>query len=107
MGQTHVTRRRMLGAMGGAAAAAMLLPRSSAAALLPQQPARATIVGAASSEPRHLAWVWQFRHDGDPAQIRDTLAAHGMGVVLKTHDGTSWMSRYDSTPNAVKGPGTV
>ena len=30
------------------------------------------------TDPRHLAWVWQFRHDGDPAFIRDTLAAHGL-----------------------------
>jgi LysM repeat protein len=51
--------------------------------------------------------VWQFRHDGDPAQIRDTLAAHGLGVVLKTHDGTNWMSRYDSTPHAIRDAGTV
>jgi LysM repeat protein len=57
----------------------------------------------ASREPHHLAWVWQFRHDGDPAFIRDTLASHGLGVALKTHDGADWMSRYDPSGNAVTG----
>jgi LysM repeat protein len=97
-----------LSALGAAAAATLALPRSSAAALA--QP-RALASSAARSnawfEPRHLAWVWQFRHDGDPGHIRDTLAQYGLGVVLKTHDGTNWMSRYDSTPNAIKGAGTV
>ncbi|MFN8639870.1 MAG: hypothetical protein U0360_10555 [Dehalococcoidia bacterium] len=29
--------------------------------------------------------------------IRDVLAAHGLGVILKTHDGTDWMSKWDKT----------
>jgi LysM repeat protein len=51
--------------------------------------------------------VWQFRHDGDPAYIRDTLAANGLGIAVKTHDGTSWMSRYDPSTNAISGPERV
>jgi len=39
--------------------------------------------------------------------VRDTLAAHGLGVVLKTHDGDSWMSRYDHSDNAISGPRAV
>lgn len=62
---------------------------------------------SASREPHHIAWVWQFRHDGDPAYVRDTLASHGLGVALKTHDGTDWMSKYDPSPNAIGGPARV
>ncbi|MDA0257031.1 MAG: LysM peptidoglycan-binding domain-containing protein, partial [Chloroflexi bacterium] len=62
---------------------------------------------AAPPEPSHLAWVWEFRHDGAPAQIRDVLAAHDLGIVLKTHDGTDWMSEFDPGPDAIDGPGRV
>ena len=60
----------------------------------------------ARTEPglAHLGWVWQFRRDGDRHAIRSHLAAHGLGIALKTHDGRSWMSRYDTSPDAVSGP---
>jgi hypothetical protein len=32
------------------------------------------------------------------------LAQHDLGILLKTHDGTDWMSRYDKSPYAVSGP---
>jgi LysM repeat protein len=35
--------------------------------------------------------------------VRDVLAAHGLGIVLKTHDGPDWMSRYDRTADGVTG----
>jgi LysM repeat protein len=101
----HITRRRLLGAAAGLVAATALpgplLAREATS------PATARIPRLAGTRPRHLAWVWQFRHDGDPAAIRDNLAAHGLGVVLKTHDGAEWMSRYDPTDHAVSGPKIV
>lgn len=54
--------------------------------------------------PHHLAWVWQFSSDGSPAAIRRLLADHGLGLALKTHDGTTWMAEYDKSPDAVSGP---
>jgi hypothetical protein len=39
--------------------------------------------------------------------IRDDLAANGLGIVLKTNDGTRWMTRFDSTEHAVTGPGQI
>jgi LysM repeat protein len=48
--------------------------------------------------------VWQFRHDGDREAIRESLAAHDLGIALKTHDGTRWMSQFDTSPHAVSGP---
>jgi LysM repeat protein len=55
----------------------------------------------------HLGWVWQFRRDGDRHAIRGHLAAHGLGIALKTHDGRTWMSRYDTSPDAVSGPDQI
>jgi LysM repeat protein len=112
-----ISRRQVLagiGAVSGLAAAGAIAPRSALASALAgsARPASRTpqtpwITGAAGTAPRHLAWVWQFRHDGDPEILRATLAAHGLGIILKTHDGTSWMSRYDPTPNTVDGPAAV
>jgi len=56
---------------------------------------------------RHLAWVWQFSHDGAPEQIASALAQYNLGIMLKTHDGTDWMSRYDSSVCGVWGPEQV
>ena len=103
------TRRRFVIGAAGASAALLLNPRRLAArAAAPPTPLRrgsAPLFG--TSNPTHLAWVWQFRHDGDLAEIRDTLAAHNLGIVLKTHDGTEWMSTYDPNPDAVSGPDQV
>jgi len=54
-------------------------------------------VSQSRPDPRHLAWVWQFEADGDPGKVRDTLAAHGLGISLKTHDGVNWMGKYSKT----------
>ena len=59
------------------------------------------------SAPKHLVWVWQFRHDGDPIEVRDRLAAHGLGVVLKTHDGPDWMAKYDKSEFGIYGPQAI
>ncbi len=44
-----------------------------------------------------LSWVWQFAADGHPALIRNNLASHNAGIVLKTHDGHDYMRKYDSS----------
>ena len=59
------------------------------------------------SVPSHLAWVWQFAQDGPKEQIRELLAEHGLGVVVKTNDGTDWMADFDRSVDAVDGPGQV
>ncbi|MDA1239328.1 MAG: LysM domain-containing protein [Chloroflexi bacterium] len=101
-----LTRRRVIAGLGGAAAAALIAPRTLLAS---GQPITESLLRdasrsfAAGPAPRHIAWVWQFRHDGDPVAIRDALKAHGLGIALKTHDGAQWMSRYDPTDTAVSG----
>ncbi len=101
-----VSRRSALAGIGGVAAAALLpggLSRTAAAEEAPSRYAPLPPPDSAPRElqvrpdPRHLAWVWQFEADGDPAKVRDTLAAHGLGIALKTHDGTNWMGRYSKT----------
>jgi len=58
-------------------------------------------------EPRHLAWVWQFQHDGERELIRDVLSTHKLGLAIKSHDGTDWMSQYDLTTEAIDGPASI
>jgi hypothetical protein len=55
----------------------------------------------------HLAWVWQFSDDGPPDKVRSVLAANGLGIILKTHDATDWMSRYDPSTFAITGASAV
>lgn len=107
----RISRRKLIAGMALGAGAGLVAPRSLFAAGVPgarvrpagTEPARPAVLRS-PGEPRHLAWVWQFNHDGDPGEIRDTLAANGLGVVLKTHDGHRWMSHYDKTSLAVSGP---
>jgi LysM repeat protein len=51
----------------------------------------------------HLAWVWQFSIDGEPNAIGQKLRDNGLGILLKTHDGVTWMSEYDTSKYAVTG----
>ena len=51
----------------------------------------------------HLAWVWQFSTDGEPNAIGAKLRENGLGILLKTHDGVTWMSEYDTSKYAVTG----
>ena len=53
---------------------------------------------------QHKSWVWQFSADGSPEQIADTLGGTRGGVLVKTHDGIDWMSKYDRHASAVSGP---
>lgn len=62
---------------------------------------------AAAATNHHLAWVWQFSTDSEPDKIGAKLRDHDMGIILKTHDGVTWMSEYDTSPYAVSGPDQV
>ena len=56
---------------------------------------------AAQPAERHRSWVWQFPDDGNPYQIRETLAYTGMAVMLKTHDGGEFMRRWSDAPPSI------
>ncbi len=111
----RLPRRLFLTALAGSAAALVLAPsralaRSAARRSAPEPPSPA--VGAVNNpaldgELTHFGWVWKFDEDGRPALLRDILAAHGLGVVVKTHDGADWMSEFDVSPDAVSGPAQV
>jgi hypothetical protein len=57
--------------------------------------------------PQHSSWLWQFGSDGNPEAVASTLASAGMSVLVKTHDGVDWMSKYDRSSNAISGPAQV
>jgi LysM repeat protein len=86
------TRRRLI---GGAVAAGL-----GGGALLNggARPAR-----AANEGNYHLVWVWQFSTDAEPEKIAARARDHGLGIILKTHDGVEWMSEYDTSKYAVSG----
>jgi len=91
-----------------ALAAAIATVVFSAASDREHHPALAAYPDAiCSGDLRHLSWVWHFPVDGSKQAIADTLVSHNMGVILKTHDGTDWMSTYDHSPDAVSGPAQV
>jgi hypothetical protein len=96
--ENRITRRTLIKGAFGAAALAGL----GWTGVQPQATARA---GAA--QPAGAAWVWQFGTDGSAEEIRNNLRGRGIGVIVKTHDGTSWMSRWDKSPDAVGGPEQV
>lgn len=58
---------------------------------------------ASADENHHLAWVWQFSTDGEPNTIGSKLRENGLGILLKTHDGVTWMAEYDTSRYAVTG----
>src|SRR3972149_7958382 len=93
---TRLSRRRLLGTslalgLGGVFLNAGRRPKPTAAA--------ATL--------NHLVWVWRFSTDGEPNFIGGRLRDHGLGILLKTHDGLQWMSEYDKSAYAVSGPAQV
>ncbi|MGE0057118.1 MAG: LysM peptidoglycan-binding domain-containing protein [Dehalococcoidia bacterium] len=53
---------------------------------------------------KHLMWVWQFTTDGEPSVLSQKLRDSGLGIILKSHDGVTWMSEYDKSPYSVSGP---
>ena len=97
--ERHISRRQFLAiaAMAGAAATLGLtcdIPPPS-----PLVPARGRAKG-----PAHLAWAWHFGVDGAPERVASVLARNNLGIILKTHNGTDWMSRWDKTRYAITGP---
>src|SRR5581483_1871910 len=87
-----VSRRAFIGAAAGASAGALLLSRG-----LSLSPLRAE---ASADGTRHLVWVWQFSSDAAPNVIAADLRNYNLGILLKTHDGIEWMSKYDKSPFA-------
>jgi hypothetical protein len=93
-----INRRSFLRGLAGAGAIAAL--GSSAAAASPGRP-----TGAPPARGTQVsAWVWQFDRDGDPFVIRREAFARNMRVIVKSHDGLRWMSRWDKSSGAVSGP---
>jgi nucleoid-associated protein YgaU len=92
MSPIRFSRRSLLAALG-LAAVSPFVPLS----LSSRRPTSAD----AADLPRHLSWVWQFDIDGSPDVIGSRLADLGMGILLKTHDGTDWMAKFDTSPLAV------
>jgi hypothetical protein len=64
-------------------------------------PDAAPVPPPVSERNRHLAWLWQFSEDGDPEQVRRQLADNGMGIMMKTHDGTTWQAKWDHHPMGI------
>lgn len=100
-----VSRREFLSISAAATLAALLLPPGLRTANAVTT--RRTSAASRNGQLAHLAWVWQFSQDGSAGAIRERLAEHKLGVLLKTHDTTSWMARYDRSADAVTGPGQI
>jgi hypothetical protein len=97
----QIDRRKFLKVAGGAAAAGGLLFAGQSLQSAPK--AEASTAGLAKPGNHHLAWVWQFDDDGSPEEIRSRLAFYGMGILLKTHDATTWMARWDKSGRGIDG----
>ena len=71
------------------------------------KPSKLPLTSKNNFDSKHLAWVWQFQHDGDRELIRDILSEHQLGLVIKTNDGIDWMSSYDTSKDAISGPKSI
>ena len=71
------------------------------------EPSKLPVSSKNNSDSKHLAWVWQFQHDGDRELIRDILSEYQLGLVIKTNDGIDWMSSYDTSKDAISGPRSI
>jgi hypothetical protein len=100
----NVSRRRFLAVMGVmAGGAALSLANTECSA-----PILRRFVQAKDALPlRHSVWAWQFSIDGPADEMARRLAQYGLAVVMKTHDGIEWMSKYDDAPGAIDGPSQV
>ncbi len=98
--QRTLTRRRFIAASAVTAGAAAVT-----LGLGPCDPRLVRQIQQAKDAPaaHHTVWVWQFSADGALEAIASALQGKGIGVVLKTHDGIEWMSKYDTAPDAING----
>jgi len=99
-----ISRRQFLAGAGvtlGAAALTLANTQCDSALI------RRVAQSKTATPPRHSAWVWQFSVDGSAATIAAKLAQSNMSVLVKTHDGIDWMSKYDHAPGAITGPAQV
>jgi len=104
----RIDRRNLLRVGGGGLAALALLKTPGLGGSTASAASATAAPAAAGVAPGPLAWVWRFKEDGSPEAIRSLLAEHGVGVLLKVFDGTSWMARYDqSSPMPMRGPESV
>ena len=97
----RISRRQLL-AIAAMVAAAATLGSTCQIPPPPSVPPR----GRANGLP-HLAWAWHFGVDGPPERIVSVLAQNNLGIILKTHNGTDWMSKWDTTRYAITGPEQV
>ncbi|HUS82525.1 MAG TPA: twin-arginine translocation signal domain-containing protein [Dehalococcoidia bacterium] len=98
----RITRRRFIvtaAVMAGAAASGLGASSCEPPAPSPAVPLR----GRAKGMP-HLAWAWHFGVDGSPERMASVLAQNNLGLILKSHNGTEWMSKWDSSSFAISGP---
>lgn len=105
--QRSITRRSFIKGIIAAGALAALGPAAVAGASPgspPATPGSAPVGARLGKRAGVSAWVWRFDEDGEPESIRREAAARNMRVILKTHDGLSWMSRWDDSAHAVSGP---
>ncbi len=101
----RITRRRfivMTAAMAGVAATSLGASSCEPPDPDPLVPTRGREQGMA-----HLAWAWHFGVDGPPEKMASVLAQNNLGLILKTHNGTDWMSKWDTSEWAITGPGRV
>jgi len=91
----RLSRRNLIAASLGLGLGAALLKGGA-------KPAQALAEG-----PHHLVWVWQWTTDAAPNLVGEKLRDHKLGIVMKTHDGLEWMSKYDKSQFAVSGPAQI
>lgn len=68
---------------------------------------RHLLSNSSPTDDKSLVWVRQFDLDGEPNHIGRVLRDDGLGIILKTHDGTRWMSEFDTSAYAVTGHAQV
>jgi hypothetical protein len=97
--ERNVNRRRFLGGsaatLAGAAAMSLGLGQCDPALI------RRLKQNENPQAPHHTVWAWQFSADGALDVMASALAGKGLGVLIKSHDGLDWMSKYDHAPDAI------
>jgi hypothetical protein len=103
----RMSRRSLLGTAAALALGARFLGGDEPTCASPAPNAPALNPGLQENPVTHNVWVWRFGADGPADQVLDTLKSSGAGLLLKTHEGVDWMSRYDRSSTAINGPQRV